>query len=126
MNALRRLTALAMAAMLQVPLGTWTPHCATLEGMASQAMSHEGMSMPSDGATADAANCESCAPVSDDTSCEHGLLGACASMSSCGTLAVETQWANATTPSPVERIIASTADVPSTLSFSPDPPPPRV
>lgn len=109
--------------LIQLPLGA-TPHCVS-GGMATTNVTHEGMSMPAGGAgVTESAQCDSCEP-GPQLPCDHGSQGACATMSSCATLAVEAQTASVVDAVRPVSVIESPITVLATLTASPDTPPPR-
>ncbi len=124
---LRRITGLLLTvALAQLSLGA-VPYCASGDMTASSAP-HEGMSMPDGGSPDQSKQCDSCdqTPSAPQAPCDHGFQGACATMTSCATLAVESQVLLPSPPVRLDDAVVSAITTPPTVALSLDTPPPRV
>jgi len=122
---LRRLTGLLLAfALTQLTLGA-VPYCASGD-MAALAGPPQGSPVPGSASHSTSKPCDACDPAPvPKAPCDHGEQGACATMTSCATLAVEGRVALPSLDSPVFRPDSDLLLAPLAVSLPLDTPPPR-
>ena len=128
---IRRFAALfATVALVQLPLVGQAPPCTAHGSMASAPVtSHDGMPMPS-GSKTTAPSPRSCGTCPTQPQrqapCDHDMSGSCASMMSCATtLATATQGVGSAPVLHFANVLVDVTRVPTSLTPSPETPPPR-